>query len=302
MEIRIYAWGDPDGAVSQWHDVWQNDGVQLFGTTALADAAVLIGPGDGENNVGVDTILEWGPSPNHELNGYEVFFGTEPNELNPGFDMGSPVYSGLDESFDPDKPGTAQADLEWETTYYWRVDYYGPNAPGPDILWVGLLWSFTTVPPIPLIIQSPASTTVPAGTDASLTVETRNAERYEWYKVGRPDQLIVAVDSTAETDTLTISGTPAVPAQLPLTIGGRGLGDRITATLDDIQVYSYALSSVDVARLYTDIAGGTICVQDDDSLPSLQWDFSGNCRVDLADLALFAADWQNCREVPTCLP
>jgi len=498
VEIRIYALaGSPS---PDWHDLWTGDGVQLFGSTTLADAAVLIGPGDGEINVGVDTILEWGPSPNHELIGYEVFFGAEPNELNPNFDMGSPVYSGLNESFDPDKPGTTDADLDWETTYYWRVDYTEPNAPGPDILWVGQLWSFTTAPPVPLIIQSPVSTTVPAGTDASLTVETRNAEKYEWYKVGSPDQLIVAVDSTADTDTLTISGTqqgdeglyyckvinsaapdgvdtstalvmterlvarwefednlndtnpyptkwggsivdpdagnavvpnisfvtdgaaiqgdyavhidniagegyvlidgsegafdfyrtgltvsawikrvdfpegdwwdrivnyagftmssvypnnwlegviegvggvwigpgvedggwhletmtfdggtmrgyldgvyvgevsgtPAVVAQLPLTIGGRDLGDRITATLDDIQVYSYAISSVDVAKLYTDlVAGATICVQDDDSLPSLQFDFSGNCRVDLADLAIFAADWQNCREVPTCLP
>ncbi len=477
---------------------------------AVFDFALLVAPGNGETNVPVDTILEWDPSPDHELSssGYEVFFGAEPNELNPNYDMGSPVYSGLNESFDPDKPGTTDADLEWDTTYYWRVDYYEPNAPDPDILWQGLLWSFTTAPAIPVIIQSPVNTTVPAGTDASLTVETRNAERYEWYKVGSPDQLIVARDSTAETDTLTISGTqqgdeglyyckvinsaapdgvdsstalvmterlvarwefennlndtnpyptkrggsivdpdtanavlpnisfvtdgaaiqgdyalhidnmtgqgyvlidgsegafdfyrtgltvsawikrvdfpalggwwdpiitypgfqmmsvepdnwlnaeisgvgwvgwlngvapvndgnwhlltmtfdgsilkayldgahdleisgtPAVVEELrSLTIGGFmgdvGDSDRLTATLDDIQVYSYAISSADVAKLYTDIAGGTICVQDDDSLPSLQWDLSGNCRIDLADLALFAADWQNCREVPTCLP
>ncbi len=363
-----------------------------------------------------------------------------------------------------------------------------------------------TAPPIPVIIQSPVSITVPAGTDASLTVETRNAERYEWYKVGSPDQLIVAVDSTADTDTLTISGTQqgdeglyycmvinsAAPAGvdsstalvmterlvarwefednlndtnpyptkwggsivdpdtgnavLPnisfvgggnqiqgdyavhidnitgegyvlidgsegafdfyrdgltvsvwikrvdfpepydwwdpiitypgfqmestypnnwlyaqiagvgwewisgagvddggwhlvtmtfdgstmrayldgaydhegtgtatvqeelrsLTIGGimgdLGDSDRITATLDDIQIYSYALSSVEVALQYTDLAGGTVCVLDDDSLPSLQWDIDGNCRVDMNDLASFAADWMNCREVPTCLP
>jgi hypothetical protein len=469
------------------------------------DLPILVAPGNGEKNVPVDTILEWAPSPNHELSYYEVYFGTEPNEAAPGFDMGTPVYTGLDESFDPDKPGTTEPDLDFETTYHWRVDYYEPNAPNPDILWVGDPWSFTTVPPIPLIIENPVNTTVAAGTDALLSIETRNPERYEWYKVGSPDQLIVAVDSTDEINTLTISGTqqadegqyyckvindalpegvdsstalvmtkrlvarwefdnnlndtsptdgwdgsivdpdaanevvpnvsyvtggnqiqgthalhidnitgegyvlidgsegafdfyrdgltvsvwikrvdfpepldwwdpiitypgfsilsvypnnwlypeilgvgsywlsgggvddgnwhlvtmtydgetmrayldgvneyvqdgtPTVQEELrSLSIGGTvgdlGDSDRITATLDDIQIYSYALSSVEVAVLYTDLAGGTICVQDDDSLPSLQWDISGNCRVDLEDFALFAADWMNCREVPTCLP
>jgi hypothetical protein len=469
------------------------------------DLALLVAPGNGEINVPVDIILQWAPSPNHELSYYEVYFGTEPNEAAPGFDMGTPVYTGLDESFDPDKPGTTEPDLDFETTYHWRVDYYEPNAPGPDILWVGEPWSFTTVAPIPLILENPVNTTVTAGSDALLTVEARNAERYEWYKVGTPDQLIAAVDSTAEINTLTISGTQqsdegryyckvindALPegvdtstalvmterlvarwefdnnlddtsptdgwhgsivdpnaanavspnvsfvtggnqiqgthavhidnitgegyvlidgsegafdfyrdgltvsvwikrADFPepldwwdpiitypgfrvvstypnnwlypeilgvgsywlsgggvddgnwhlvtmtydgetmrayldgvneyvqdgtatvqeelrsLSIGGimgdLGDSDRITATLDDIQIYSYALSSVDVAILYTDLAGGTICVQDDDSLPSLQWDSDGNCRVDMNDLASFAADWMNCREVPTCLP
>ncbi len=471
---------------------------------AVIDFAILVAPGNGEINVPVDTILEWDPTPDHELSskGYEVFFGAEPNELNPNYDLGSPVYSGLNESFDPDKPGTAEADLEWNTTYYWHVDYFEPNSlGGGDIRWVGPLWSFTTAPPTPIVIEDPANTTVAAGSDAFLSVETRNPERYDWYKVGSPDQLIASHDSTALTDTLTISGTqqgnegryycrvingaapggvdsstalvmterlvarwefednlddtnpyptkwggsivdpdtgnavapnvsfvtggdeiqgnyavhinnltgegegyvlidgsegafdfyrdgltvsvwikrvdfpepldwwdriinyagfnmqsvypnnwlwgevegagfvwigagvdeggwrletmtfdggtmrgylngkyvgeisgvPTVGAQLPLTIGGMGLGSRITATLDDIQVYSYPLSSVDVAKLYTDEASGTVCVEDDGSLPSLQWDLNGNCRIDIADIAEIVADWLNCREVPTCL-
>lgn len=498
VEIRIYALaGSPN---PDWHDLWMDNGVQLFGSTTLADAALLIAPDDGEINVAVDTLLMWGPSPNHEVNGYEVFFGAEPNELNPNYDLGSPVYSGPDESFDPDKPGTSDADLDWNTKYYWRVDYFEPNDPGDDIRWDGQLWSFITAPPIPLVIGDPANITVAAGSDAVLSVETRNAERYDWFKAGSPDQLVASHDSTAQTDTLTISvmqqgneglyyckvintalpdgvdsstalvmterlvarwefennlndtsqtagwhgsivdpdaanavppnvsfvtdgaaiqgdyamhvdnitgegyvlidgsegafdfyrngltvsawikrvdfpdstdnpwwdrivnysgftmssvypnnwlegvvegvggvwigsgvedggwhletmtfdggtmrgyldgkyvgevsGTPAVPAALPFSIGGRDLGDRITATLDDIQVYSYPLSSVGVAKLYTETAGGTICVEDDDNLPSLQWDINGNCRVDLGDLAYIAADWLNCREVPTCL-
>ncbi len=480
---------------------------------AVIDFAILVAPGDGEINVPVDTILEWDPTPDHELSskGYEVFFGAEPNELNPNYDLGSPVYSGLNESFDPDKPGTAQADLEWNTTYYWHVDYFEPNDLGPDTRWAGPLWSFTTAPPTPIVIEDPANTTVAAGSDAVLSVESRNPERYDWYKVGSPDQLVASHDSTALTDTLTISGTqqgnegryycrvingaapggvdsstalvmterlvarwefennlddtnpyptkwggsivdpdtgnivvpdvsfvtggaaiqgdyavhinnltgegegyvliegsegafdfyrdgltvsvwikrvdfpdstleedqwwdpiitypgfrmesvypnnwlhteitglgwnwlngvaavddggwhlvtmtydggtmrayldgvydheasgtPTLGAQLSLTIGGImgdvGDSDRLTATLDDIQVYSYALSSVNVAKLYTGEAGGTVCVEDDDSLPSLERDLNGNCRVDLADIALVAADWLNCREVPTCL-
>jgi hypothetical protein len=61
---------------------------------------------------------------------HEVYFGTDPTalELKSSGNLGS-------ESF---KPG----ELEWNTTYYWRIDE--ANNANADSPWTGPLWSFTT--------------------------------------------------------------------------------------------------------------------------------------------------------------
>jgi hypothetical protein len=61
---------------------------------------------------------------------YEVYFGTDAAslELKASGNLGS-------ESFDPGQ-------LEWNTTYYWRVDE--ANSANADSPWTGPLWSFTT--------------------------------------------------------------------------------------------------------------------------------------------------------------
>jgi len=54
-------------------------------------------------------------------------------------DTGSPEYKGTRdlgaETYDPGM-------LEWDTTYYWRIDEV--NSTNPDSPWTGILWSFTT--------------------------------------------------------------------------------------------------------------------------------------------------------------
>ena len=66
--------------------------------------------------------------------------------------------------------------------------------------------------------------------------------------------------------------------------------------LDDVRIYSYALSPVEVAVLYTNLAGGEICLENP------EYDLNDDCRVNIQDFALFAADWLECNIVPTCLP
>jgi len=67
-----------------------------------------------------------------------VYFGTDKDAVR-NADTGSPEYKGtrdLDsESYDPGK-------LQWDTTYYWRIDEV--NNAHPDSPWVGLVWTFTT--------------------------------------------------------------------------------------------------------------------------------------------------------------
>ncbi len=64
--------------------------------------------------------------------------------------------------------------------------------------------------------------------------------------------------------------------------------------LNDVRIYNYPISAFDVAKLYTDVQGGEICAQ------PIAADLNGDCRVDMEDFAILAAQWLECNMVPTC--
>ncbi|MFB0553434.1 MAG: LamG domain-containing protein [Phycisphaerae bacterium] len=69
---------------------------------------------------------------------HQLYFGTDKDAVK-NADTSSPEYKGTRdlgaESYDPGM-------LEWDTTYYWRIDEV--NNANPDSPWPGILWSFTT--------------------------------------------------------------------------------------------------------------------------------------------------------------
>jgi hypothetical protein len=69
---------------------------------------------------------------------HQVYFGADKDAVK-NANAGSPEYKGTgnlgSESYEPGK-------LEWDTTYYWRVDEV--NNANPDSPWIGPVWSFTT--------------------------------------------------------------------------------------------------------------------------------------------------------------
>jgi hypothetical protein len=99
-------------------------------------AVVSLKPSNGAVDVKQTQILTW--SPGEAAASHEVYFGTD-KEVVRDADTSSAEYKGTrdlgSESYDPGK-------LEWETTYYWRVDEV--DDANPDSPWVGPVWSFTT--------------------------------------------------------------------------------------------------------------------------------------------------------------
>jgi hypothetical protein len=92
------------------------------------DGAVeTINPVNGAVDVTQTPILTWAPGFGAS---HEIYFGADPAslELKGSGNLGS-------ESFEPGQ-------LEWNTTYYWRIDE--ANNANPDSPWTGPLWSFTT--------------------------------------------------------------------------------------------------------------------------------------------------------------
>jgi hypothetical protein len=93
-------------------------------------------PANGAVDVKQTQIITWSPSV--FASSHELYFGTDKDAVK-NADTGSPEYKGTKdlgaETYDPGM-------LEWDTTYYWRIDEV--NNTNPDSPWTGNVWSFTT--------------------------------------------------------------------------------------------------------------------------------------------------------------
>jgi len=126
---KTYYWrvDEFDGVGTYKGDVWSFTTEGAVGNPNPSNSAV---------DVKQTQIITFSPSvfaASHEL-----YFGTDKDAVK-NADTGSPEYKGTrdlgSETYDPGM-------LEWDTTYYWRVDEV--NNANPDSPWTGILWSFTT--------------------------------------------------------------------------------------------------------------------------------------------------------------
>ncbi len=80
---------------------------------------------------------------------------------------------------------------------------------------------------------------------------------------------------------------------------GRG---RYNGLLDDVKMYSYALDDVAVALLYTDFNPGSEVCLGYPNFDSTGPEGTPDCRINVYELAEWAAAWMECNLVPTCIP
>ncbi len=117
---KTYYWRVDEFDVVGTHkgDVWS------FTTEGAVGALT---PSNGAVDVTQTPVLTWAPGFGAT---HEIYFGSDPAslELKASGNLGS-------ESFEPGQ-------LEWNTTYYWRIDE--ANNANADSPWTGPLWSFTT--------------------------------------------------------------------------------------------------------------------------------------------------------------
>jgi hypothetical protein len=163
-------------------------------------------PVDEEINAPLDTDLSWDP-PQDEIIGitYDVYFGTEPNELKLDWYGNNQIAAGTSETTVPNATLVAALGepFDYETWYYWRVDTWDPNEGVPQ-LYEGREWSFRTAPEEVVITGQPQDAVVAEGEDAVFTVIAVNDETYQWYYSATPDGIGTAL--TGETsDTLVVT-------------------------------------------------------------------------------------------------
>jgi hypothetical protein len=117
---KTYYWRVDEFDAIETHkgDVWS------FTTEGAVEA---LDPANGAVDVTQTPVLTWTPGLGAS---YEVYFGADAAslELKGSGNLGSESY----------EPGL----LEWNTTYYWRIDE--ANNANADSPWTGPLWSFTT--------------------------------------------------------------------------------------------------------------------------------------------------------------
>ena len=83
-----------------------------------------------------------------------------------------------------------------------------------------------------------------------------------------------------------------------------GLGS-FHGKVDDVRIYSYARSDIEIALEYTTLKGEPACINQDD--PWLQFDVVGQpgepswCKVDIEDFAELASAWMKCNLYEECL-
>ncbi len=141
-EVDNAAGGPPQGAATYEPGelkqaktyYWRVDEFDAFGTYTgnvwsftTEGAVAALNPANGAVDVTQTPVLTWAPGLGAS---HEVYFGDDAAslELKGSGNLGS-------ESFEPGQ-------LEWDTTYYWRVDE--ANNANADSPWTGPLWSFTT--------------------------------------------------------------------------------------------------------------------------------------------------------------
>ena len=126
------------GAVAQLHWSSPHTPKQLIPQAALSPPIRTCSPNpsNGATNVKHAKILKW--TAGDQAVSHQIYFGTDKEAVR-NADTGSPEYKGSgtlgDESYDPGL-------LEWDTSYYWRIDEV--NNLNPDSPWTGGIWSFTT--------------------------------------------------------------------------------------------------------------------------------------------------------------
>lgn len=149
----------------------QSEVLDLYNSNGFV-SPIPVSPLNGENLVGIDTILEWASSEIYVSTDYELYLRANDPNFN---DTANNIIDGV--SVTPVTPTTTYpVTLDFETTYYWRVD-----ASDGSEWYTGGPWKFTTTPQIPVVIEEPLSQAVDAGDTVVFTVDHHNGTSFEWY-------------------------------------------------------------------------------------------------------------------------
>ena len=144
QKVTIEMWGRDNEAAGEsasataqllWESAHQAKGIipaEAFSPPVRAGSPR---PGNGTVDARQTLELKWVAGDNATQ--HDVYFGTDADAVAGADTATASVYQGRQT-----ETGFAPPKLDWDATYYWRVDEV--NDAHPDSPWIGRLWSFTT--------------------------------------------------------------------------------------------------------------------------------------------------------------
>ena len=137
LRMEYYEW--EGGAVAQlsWQTPTRSRQIIPGGPLQPPVRARVIYPRDTDVNIPQDATLTW--SIGEKAVTHDVYLGTDKAAVEAATFADTAIYKG---SQGRDESTFTPGDLEWNKTYYWRVDEVNDTAVGSP--WKGSVWSFTT--------------------------------------------------------------------------------------------------------------------------------------------------------------
>jgi len=137
LVMEYYEWGGDASAQLYWQTPSVARQIIPPGPLQPPVRARAIYPKDADVNIPQDATLTW--TIGDKAVTHHVYLGTDKAAVEAATTADTAVYKG---SQGKDENTFAPADLEFNTTYYWRVDEVNDTAVGSP--WKGSVWSFTT--------------------------------------------------------------------------------------------------------------------------------------------------------------
>ncbi|MHC4556973.1 MAG: PKD domain-containing protein [Planctomycetota bacterium] len=269
---------------ANWHGAF----VKTFSATAVSPfSAGDPNPADGATGVDAVPTLSWAPGvdpanptvPNPAITGYYLWISSpyDPNNPPAGPDWQDPGV----QTIEVDLSASRTVTLQMDSVYFWTVDESigAAHARDWDNIITGSVWSFETITSAPVVEAGSSVVTWLKGATAtvdlngSVTDATGDLTSITWSAlVSPPDAIVDIANPSQALTTVTLDTTGHYELQLTAT-------DAVNPEESDVMVIDVYADACEAAR------------NNPNGYTGSAYDFNADCRVDFADLALFAVDW-----------
>ncbi len=240
------------------------------------EKATAPSPMDASTDVSTDTILSW--TNGLSASSHDIYFGTDAAQV-AAADRSSALYQG---NVLISEPSEFTPNLDYSTTYYWRVDTVDES---DSLQWKGDVWSFTTMD------EPVVKATNPTPADSATAVNVSQILSWTNGELAASHDIYIGTDATevAAADRNSDLYKTNIPTSSPSSYDpDLGYGATYYWRVDAVDSNGVAQSTGDVWSFTTY-----------KNTPSLVGNLDGDHDVDIDDLAIFAQQWLNGPGCPT---